>query len=266
MATLDFSELPYDLFDLLELSPDCSSKEVSKAYKKAVLKYHPDKNKDVDEEYFSWVSLAHKILKNPIHREMYLEWREWKDDEHSKLKNNRPKLNVPTDKSYKEINDELNKKHGFEDDKKALNSAEMSSKLTELMMERGNVKIEKEDIRDINKAVDDLKQNEERLKTKSQGIIKYSGSITTLDTSLKYGGLDDIGKLYNENPNSIVTNKVTSMSEAFKLSPYQKFTESNLSLEERMKEYENATNDLKLPKPKKKSLDKSDKKKDDFFD
>lgn len=265
MSTIDFNELPYDLFELLELSEDCSTKDVKKAYKKAVLKYHPDKNPDIDDEYFSWVSLAHKILKNPEHREMYREWREWKDDDHSRLKNNRQTINVPTDRSYKEINKELNKKHGYTEDVIALNSAEMSSKLTKLIMERDNVKIEKERIVDINIAVDNLKQNNDRLREKSQGIIEYSGNITTLSNAPRYGGLDDIGKLYNEDGGSVVTGNITSMSEAFKLSPYQKFEESNLSLEERMKEYNQATNDLKLPKPKKKTLDDNDKRRDNFF-
>lgn len=34
------------LYDALSIKPDASQDEIKKAYRKAALKYHPDKNKD----------------------------------------------------------------------------------------------------------------------------------------------------------------------------------------------------------------------------
>lgn len=249
---IDFDELPYDLFKLLELSEDCLSKDVKKAYKKAVLKYHPDKNKDISDEYFSWISLAHKILSNPEHREMYIEWKNWQDD-HLRLRtNNREKINISTDKSYKQLNDELNIKHGYKEDKTPLNSSEMSSKISKLQKERDSVIIPKEIIGDINKAVDNLKQDFKKLESNNQEIIGYTGEITTLTTCLKYGALDDIGKLYVENDN-IITDRITNLNSAFSLSHYQKYNPDNLTLEEKMKLYETETKNLSKVHKKPKS-------------
>jgi len=37
------------LYDALSIKPDASQDEIKKAYRKAALKYHPDKNKDNQE-------------------------------------------------------------------------------------------------------------------------------------------------------------------------------------------------------------------------
>lgn len=240
---IDFDELPYDLFKLLELSEDCTTKDVKKAYKKAVLLYHPDKNKNVDDEYFSWISLAHKILSNFEHRQIYLEWKNWTDD-HSRLKKKtREKIQVPTNRSFKEINEELNKKHGYKEDNSILDASELSSLMSKLSLERGKMVIPKERISDINVAVDSLKQNKSKLLNNNQNIVSYNGNITTLSNSLKYGSLDDIGKLYGENEN-IVTNRVTNLDRAFSLSHYEKYIPDNLSLEDKIKKYKEDTKKL----------------------
>lgn len=250
---IDFEELPYDLFQLLELSEDCTTKDVKKAYKKAVIKYHPDKNPNVDDEFFSWVSLAHKILSNSEHREMYLEWKNWTDD-HSRLKDmgKREKLSVPTNKSYKEINEDLNKKHGYIEDNTSLNYNEMNKLMSNLKFERDSVKNQKERISDINSAFDSLKQDKNRLNERGQEIIEYNGELTSINGSNKYGSLSDIGKLYGVNEN-LATKNITSFNNAFKLSAYQEYIPDNLSLEQKIKNYNNETDYLnKLNKKNKK--------------
>ncbi|KAI1438278.1 hypothetical protein GGR50DRAFT_691449 [Xylaria sp. CBS 124048] len=61
------------LYDQLSIKPDASQEEIKKAYRKAALKWHPDKNKDSTSaaEKFKECSQAYEILSDPEKRKIY---------------------------------------------------------------------------------------------------------------------------------------------------------------------------------------------------
>lgn len=59
-----------NFYNILELDPTCTHKEIRQAYKKLAIKYHPDKP-DGNEEKFKQISIAYDVLSDTEKRMQY---------------------------------------------------------------------------------------------------------------------------------------------------------------------------------------------------
>eukprot|EP01053_Blabericola_migrator_P001013 Blabericola_migrator_1__1012@NODE_1254_length_4974_cov_113_661300_g647_i1_p3_GENE_NODE_1254_length_4974_cov_113_661300_g647_i1NODE_1254_length_4974_cov_113_661300_g647_i1_p3_ORF_typecomplete_len222_score41_51DnaJ/PF00226_31/2e21DnaJ/PF00226_31/1_4e03DNA_repr_REX1B/PF14966_6/0_034DUF3347/PF11827_8/2_2e03DUF3347/PF11827_8/0_15Atg14/PF10186_9/0_2SHE3/PF17078_5/27SHE3/PF17078_5/1_1OmpH/PF03938_14/2_2e03OmpH/PF03938_14/0_21Acetyltransf_6/PF13480_7/7_9e03Acetyltransf_6/PF13480_7/2_3e03Acetyltransf_6/P len=59
-----------DLYKILSVTKDCSTKDICKSYRILALKYHPDKQRG-DESRFQEIQHAYDILKDPAKRKKY---------------------------------------------------------------------------------------------------------------------------------------------------------------------------------------------------
>lgn len=64
--------MEYNLYNILDVSPEATTAEIRKAYYKIAVKHHPDKNNSKDsEELFKKATTAYEILKDDNERANY---------------------------------------------------------------------------------------------------------------------------------------------------------------------------------------------------
>src|SRR5215471_10688792 len=71
--TTDKMATKRDYYEVLEISREASAEEITKAYRRLALKYHPDRNggdKEA-ETRFKEVAEAHEVLRDPDKRRRY---------------------------------------------------------------------------------------------------------------------------------------------------------------------------------------------------
>merc|ERR1711903_157615 len=87
---VNFDELKYNLYELLNVDMEASCKKIKKAYRKIIMKYHPDKNNTYDDDIYNHLTLANQFLTNDEIRQKYDEWLKTTiyTESHSTLKEN----------------------------------------------------------------------------------------------------------------------------------------------------------------------------------
>ena len=253
---IDFNNLNYNLYELLNVSDDASEQTIKKNFIKVTKTFHPDKNSDLEEDIYYHIVLANQILTNKELRHKYDLYLKEVAETFNDLKNNYNKFNKSyvglnekeSLQKFKIINEELNIKHGFYNnninertndkfnerkyDKFNERTMDKFNKIKEAR-EMESIKIEKEDIKDSKDF--NMKFNNNKLSGKYKDqIIEYKGELTTYNGNDIYTNLADIDKLYIED--SILTNKYSSLDKAFTIQPIIEWN-NNKTIEEKMKEY-----------------------------
>jgi len=71
LHVLEGVEDPYEVLGLGDLRWRSSDDQIRQAYKKLVLKYHPDKNQDIDDAIFKKIQTANEVLSDPKKRRIF---------------------------------------------------------------------------------------------------------------------------------------------------------------------------------------------------
>jgi curved DNA-binding protein CbpA len=259
---IDFNNLKYNLYEILNVMPDSSDVKIKKSFMKLIKTFHPDKNSDLEEEIYYHIILANQILLNKDSRNKYDDYLFNKADTFNELKDTFNKVKKEVDNNIdkekaKVVNQnlfnnrvqELNKKHGFNyDDNK---DKSVNDKFTMYKMKRNNdIEIPKETFKDTKDFNTKFHSNKMEGKFKDQ-IVEYKGGPSELSTYISgtnYTSLEDMDKLYIED--TIQTSKFSSLDRAFTLQPViDKKLSNDISSEDRMKNYKSMTEEIKNMKP-----------------
>ena len=253
---IDFDSLKYNLYDILNVSPDADIVKIKKSFMKIIKTFHPDKNSDLEEEIYYHIILANQILLNKESRKKYDKFLLDNAETFTELKNSFQKSLKEIDQSFpdkKISNDlfaqklnELNKKHGYSEN---ITNDSVMDRFSKVKGGRDNIKIEREDIKNMNDFNNKFNYNKTEGKFKDQ-IVEYHGHPSELSTYVigeQYTNLSDLDKLYVDD--SVQSSKYSSLDRAFMLQPQVVNSNLNKSYEERMNDYKSQTDSIKNMKP-----------------
>lgn len=209
-----------NLYDVLNLTPNCSQDEIKDSYRKLVLEFHPDRPGG-DAELFELITHAYTTLKDPIKRKEYdklYKLSKQSEADHFSLKESsrnyiKAQKNNIIKKSKKEQEEEFQKtfeeldiKHGIKRyDEKSIPEKEAKKIYKDIKLIRKQQDIEniqekifedgRFDIEKFNRAFDELHKSHNELIPHTGNPNPYN-IITNLDTN--FSSFDDYDKLYVE--------------------------------------------------------------------
>ena len=74
MEGIDFNSLEFNLYELLGIPVNSSSRDAKKAFRKIVKKFHPDKISKLEEKIYYNITIANHILSNEHTKIKYDNW------------------------------------------------------------------------------------------------------------------------------------------------------------------------------------------------
>lgn len=249
---INFNELKFNLYELLAVPIDCSEQKIKKAYRKIIIRFHPDKNDLIDEEVYNHLTIANQVLTNVDLRTKYDEWLKSYGQEsmsHSELKNNYKESNkkrTPAKtkeeaiKLFEEKSQKLNKKHGFDinyDEKTVGIKYDQKKKEFNSQINFEDLNIKNEN--DFNNKFSTKKDE----KINCHQIIKSDGKIMEFnqqDIGNEYSSIHNYDLLYSND--SIQGDTFSNLDNAFLLQPKINFEEENI--EKKIIDYKKQSSDL----------------------
>jgi curved DNA-binding protein CbpA len=210
---MNFDNLKFNLYEILNIAHDASENKIKKAYKNLIFNFHPDKNSNAEEEIYLHIIEANKILSNKETRKEYDNFLNKKSEDHNELKNNfKKKLNnqpitnkEDAKRMFEEKINELNIKHNIptsDNDIKKNYDKMLREREKEIPMENIIDKMEKNEIIQIN-----TNNNYTSLDVAFDNLYIEGGGIATD----KYTSLDTAFKVQNVNTNIEEQNIESSM-------------------------------------------------------
>jgi len=253
LVEINFDELKFNLYELLAVPEDASEKKIKKAYRKLIIKFHPDKNNVLDEEIYNHLTLANQVLTNPNLRNKYNEWlksfgqdsssyidlKQNYEDTVSQMKTHFPSMPSEAKVSYQEKVSKLNEKHGINQnwDGNTMDKYNQKKKEFDDNIEIHNLNIKNK--KDFNNKFDNIKNDE----VNCQQIVKTDGKIMEYNQQPignEYTSISNYNMLYSED--TIQGNNYSSLDNAFKLQPQMEYKEEDV--DKKMKDYKKLSNDL----------------------
>ena len=231
---IDFNNLQYNLYEILNINPNSSEKIIKKAFIKLIKTFHPDKNSKIEEDIYQHIILSNQILLNRESRDKYDAYLELRIDTFNDLKSQFNKSSTPlnTNKQSLETNlmifnekvSMLDKKHGMGQNK----LIPTVDRYNNIKSQRDDIVVEKENIKNIEEFNTKFLHYKVDGKLKDQ-IVEYdkNSEILTFSTD-SYVNLDNIDKLYLEG--SVVSSEYASLDHAFSLQPIPTYQSKNILL------------------------------------
>lgn len=223
---IDFNDLKYNLYELLNLDSKASPRRIKKTYKKLMLKYHPDKCSDLEKEIFYNIALAYKILYNEESKEKYDYWLQNKNNFkntndlrksfHMDVNSNNFKTYFPQEvdafNNFQNESKNMLKKHG----NLQLNEGRLSERVNEVNCRRKQLTISREDFKNTKK----FNSSFETRKNDKSNLIQNTDlvSFSNVQLSNVYTHMNDFDNLYSNK--SIMSDEFTSLDMAFLLHPH----------------------------------------------
>lgn len=234
---IDFNNLKYNLYELLNISEDANKHQIKKQFIKIIKNFHPDKNSELEEDIYHHIILAHQILINSESRFKYNNYINNKALTYLELKDsyNKNKNKIYTTDKFDNIENNLNISHGYNIDKYQEDQESVINKFTKLKNNNNIYQIPKEKFNSMNDF------NLTFSNKNNTSIVEYTSpsELSNYIIGEIYTNINDIDKLYIED--TIESSKFTSLDKAYNLLPNIIPINTNKTNEEKINDYKNFT-------------------------